>query len=79
MKILYTITGLSIGGAETITVNLASRMQKLGHTIKIMYLSGEQLVQVPQEIETVNLCMKKTPLGFMKALRKAKKIVQEFK
>lgn len=78
MKILYTITGLTVGGAETITVNLAVRMHELGHTVKIMYLSGEQLVQVPQEIETVNLCMKKTPLGFVRALLRAKKIVREF-
>lgn len=79
MKILYTITGLTLGGAETITVNLASRMQKLGNNVKIMYLSGEKQVQIPDEIETINLQMRKNPLGFIKALRKAKKIIEDFK
>lgn len=79
MKILYTITGLTLGGAETITVNLASRMQKLGNDVKIMCLSGEVQVKVPDEIETVNLQMSKTPVGFIKALLKAKKIAGEFK
>lgn len=79
MKILYTITGLTLGGAETITVNLASRMQKLGNDVKIMCLSGEIQVQVPNGIEVVNLQMRKTPLGFIKALRNAKKVAGEFK
>ena len=73
MKIIYTITGLTLGGAETITVNLATRMHELGHTVKLMFLSGEQCIQVPQEIESINLCMKKNPIGFIKAIKKAKK------
>lgn len=78
MKIIYTITGLTLGGAETITVNLATRMHELGHTVKLMFLSGEQCIQVPQEIESINLCMKKNPIGFIKAIKKAKKIVKDF-
>ena len=78
MKILYTITGLSMGGAETITVSLAHRMQLLGHTVQIMYLSGEQVVNVPKEIPVKNLCMKKSPLGFMKSLGIARKYIREF-
>lgn len=78
MHILYTITGLSVGGAETITVNLASRMQQLGHTVKILYLSGEQQIHVPEGIEVINLHMKKTPLGFVRALWPARKVVRNF-
>ena len=79
MKILYTITGLSMGGAETITVNLARCMQQFGHIVHIMYLSGEQIVNVPDEISVHGLHMRKTPLGLIKTLRKAKRIVQKFR
>lgn len=68
-----------MGGAETITVNLASSMLKLGHSVKILYLSGEQKVFVPSEIETINLCMEKNLTGFFKALKKAKNVVNAFK
>ena len=79
MRILYTITGLSMGGAETITVNLARRMQERGHTVMIMYLSGEQKVIVPDRVILKNLCLKKNPLGFLQAMRYAKKVVLDFK
>lgn len=67
-----------MGGAETITVNLAHRMQERGHSVQIIYLSGEQIVEVPESIIVHNLHLKKTPFGFINALKKAKKIVQEF-
>lgn len=79
MNILYTITGLTLGGAETITVNLAERMHKLGHKVCILFLSGEQIVQVPDGIDVINLDMKKNPLGFVNAINKAKKIVNQLK
>lgn len=78
MKILYIITGLKIGGAETITVNLASKMQKMGCSVKILYLSGEKALQIPLEIEAINLKMTKTPLGFIRAILHARKIVKNF-
>lgn len=79
MNILYTITGLSMGGAETITVNLARQMQERGHTVMIMYLSGEQKVSVPDGVILKNLYLKKNPYGFLKSLRKAKKVIRDFK
>lgn len=79
MKILYIITGLTMGGAETITVNLAQRMLLRGHKIQILCLSGEQIVKVSEEIVVHNLNMKKTSFGVIKALRTAKKIVKEYK
>ncbi len=78
MKIIYTITGLLMGGAETITVNLARHMQERGHSVQILYLSGEQIIEVPKSIIIHNLHLKKTPLGFIKSLNRAKKIVREF-
>ena len=79
MRILYVITGLTIGGAETITVKLASCMQQLGHSVMILCLTGKQLVQTPNKIDVINLNMKKSPLGFIMALRNAKEIIKDFK
>ena len=79
MRIVYTITGLSMGGAETITVNLARRMQERGHAVLIMYLSGNQIVEVPEKIVVYNLHLKKNPIGFIKSLNKAKKIILDFR
>ncbi len=78
MKILYIITGFSVGGAGVITVNLASYMQRKGHTVKVMYLSGKRFVQVPDSIEIINLYMKKNPFELVDALRKAKKIIKGY-
>lgn len=56
MNILYVITGLGVGGAEKVVINLAEQMYQNGHTIKIVYLKGEALLQ-PQykEIELIPL------------------------
>lgn len=44
MKILYVITGLALGGAEKVVVDLADQMLHRGHEVKIAYLTGEVLV-----------------------------------
>ena len=78
MRILYVITGLQVGGAERITVDLAERMRQRGNTVALIFLSGEQQVHVADEIPVYNLEMKKTPLGFFHALLKARGIVHSF-
>lgn len=78
MKILYIITGLGIGGAEIVIANLASHMKKQGHSVQIMFLSGEQAVKVTQEITVINLRMKKSVLGFFKAMHSAKRFCNVF-
>lgn len=45
MKILYVITGLGLGGAEKVVVDLANQMYELGHHIRIVYLTGEIAVR----------------------------------
>lgn len=78
MQILYIITGLTVGGAERITIDLAERMVKLGNKVTFIYLSGRQEFPVSSEINLINLEMKKSPLGFIKALKKCASIVKEF-
>ena len=53
MKILYVITGLGLGGAERVTINLADEMQKKGHEVKIAYLAGN--IQVTPKSEKIEL------------------------
>ena len=56
MKILYLITGLGGGGAEKVVVDLATRMEHLGHHVKIAYLKGEVVVNPQNDrIELVYL------------------------
>ena len=43
MKILYVITGLGVGGAERIVCDLADQMEKLGHIVEIVCLTGKAL------------------------------------
>lgn len=59
MKILYVITSLGYGGAEQVVCNLADSMFELGHEVKIVYLTGNNLIQpLNKEIETIHLGLK---------------------
>lgn len=44
MKILYVITSLGIGGAETQVCSLVDKMVERGHEVTIVYLSGAKVV-----------------------------------
>lgn len=79
MKIIYLITGLGIGGAESITINLANWMYTNGEQVTLIYLGGEnkQSAAILPGIHIINLNMRKTPFQFLNALLKAKKIVKE--
>lgn len=79
MKILYTITSLAVGGAETITLNLASRIRALGNLVVILSLQGDRIITVPENIQIYELHMKRSPLGVVKALLKARKVIKSFK
>lgn len=59
LKILYVITGLGMGGAEQVVMNLAEQAEAMGHKVDIAYLTGE-VVSKPtsQSIELHNINMK---------------------
>ena len=44
MKILYVITGLGMGGAETITIDVAQKMLERGHEVAVLYLTGDSIL-----------------------------------
>lgn len=78
MRILYVITGLGLGGAEKVVVDLADQMTKQGHTVKIAFLKGEIVVRPKkQSIELIYLGLESlTQFSF--AYQKYKKLIQDF-
>lgn len=70
---LLVVTGLGMGGAEHVVVNLADELVNRGHEVKIAYLTGPELVLPSNKnIEVVGLSMdsyKNLPSSYLK-LRK---------
>lgn len=79
MKILLVITGLGMGGAEHVVVNLADAFVARGHHVKIAYLTGSALV-LPENsnIEVVSLNMKLTK-DSLSAYLKLRSLAKRFK
>lgn len=79
MKILYVVTGLGLGGAEKVVVDLADQMVLLGHTVKIAHLKGDIIVSPKSDaIELIGLGFEKMN-NFFNASKEYKKIVKDFK
>ncbi|MGE4403629.1 MAG: glycosyltransferase [Desulfobulbus sp.] len=79
MKILLVITGLGMGGAEHVVVNLADRLAALGHEVKIAYLTGPALVTpVSPDIELVPIGMTSTR-SFFTGYLKLRNLVKNYK
>lgn len=80
MKILYVITGLGMGGAEAITIDVAQKMLERGHEVAVLYLTGDNLQQhrIKLQMEIIGLHMKKSPIGFLRALKQARIYVNMF-
>ena len=59
-EILYVITGLGMGGAETITIDVAQKMLERGHEVAVLYLTGDNLQQhrIKLQMEIIGLHMK---------------------
>ena len=79
MKILLVITGLGMGGAENVVVNLADELVKRGHIVKVVYLTGPALVlPTSPDIEVVSIGMTGAK-SFLTAFFKLRKIIASFK
>lgn len=78
MKILYVITGLALGGAEKVVVDLADQMLERGHEVKIIYLRGNPEVKPrSNRIELIGLGFEKA-IDFFNAFKKLKEIIRYF-
>ncbi|MDR2399094.1 MAG: glycosyltransferase [Endomicrobium sp.] len=80
MNIAYIITGLGIGGAERVTIDIANRISKLSNNVIILYLTGENLhkTDIDASVKTYALNMKKTPWSFIGAIFRTRKILKSF-
>jgi glycosyltransferase involved in cell wall biosynthesis len=81
MKIAYFITGLGLGGAEVITLDLARQAHAAGHRVVVVYLSQLDALanSVPPGAELFAVNMRKTPAGLLGALWRARRIVRDFR
>lgn len=79
-KITLIITGLGMGGAERQVCDLADQFSAKGHEVLLIAMTGEALNR-PQstKIEVVELGMAKTPIGFIKAYWKTRRLIKQFK
>ncbi|OYQ74960.1 glycosyltransferase [Wohlfahrtiimonas chitiniclastica] len=79
MKILYLITGLGLGGAEKVVVDLADQMVKRGHTVCIAYLKGNIVVKPKSEnVQMISLGLE-SPKKLLKALYNFRQLIRQFK
>lgn len=79
MRILFVITGLGMGGAEHVVVNLADGLVQRGHSVKIVYLTGPATV-LPSEkcIDVISLGVT-SPQSMLKAYLKLRAIIKQYK
>jgi len=78
MKILYVVTGLGLGGAEKVVVELADQMKFIGHHVKIVYLKGKmEVCPKNKDIEVIFLSLENI-FNSIGAYKKYKKIIKNF-
>lgn len=78
MNILYLITGLGLGGAEKVVVDLADQMLNAGHLVKIVYLKGDILVY-PKSPKIELVCLNlNSPMNFYSAFKAYKETILSF-
>ena len=72
MKILHVITGLGVGGAERVVMEVAPRMRALGHNVSVVSLGTDSRIldqydstDVPIFLLKIN---KSNPLSLLKGL-----------
>ncbi len=80
MRIALVITGLTMGGAERQVCDLADQFASLGHDVVLIFMTGD-LINKPasESVNIVNLHMKKTLIGFLRAYYIAYKTIKNFK
>lgn len=78
MRIMFCITGLSVGGAERQVVDLANRFAELGHEVSILVLRGKPVLLPAQKVQVILLQMSKSPFSVLKSFLAAKDIVKKY-
>ncbi|WP_146447252.1 glycosyltransferase [Vibrio cyclitrophicus] len=78
MNIVFVITGLGMGGAETQVCSLADAMANKGFKVSIIYLGGEKVVSpVNSNINVISIGLKKSIFTLFKAILTLRKRIKE--
>ena len=80
MKILFLITGLGVGGAETQVVNLADQFAQRGATVMLVYMTGQAAV-LPRhpDIKVIGLNMRNSVRGLIAAYGALRRLVKAYR
>lgn len=79
MRIAIILTGLGMGGAERLVCNLASSYAEKGHKVLIISMTGSAINRPDaDEVELIELQMKKTPASFISAILKSRNLIKSF-
>lgn len=80
MRVCFIITGLTMGGAERQVVDLSDELSNIGHSVKIISLTGDVIVKPKSNsVEIISLKTKKNIVSYLHAIIKARKIIKAFK
>lgn len=79
MRIMLVTTGLKVGGAEHQVVALARAFLAMGHAVAILSLSRGREIDLPPGAHVVELNMRKTPSGMLRALAQARALVRAWR
>lgn len=79
MKILYVITGLGLGGAEKVVVDLADKMHEKGHDVQIAYLKGEAIVKPISKDIPIHYLGLESPKDAITASRNYRRLISNLK
>ncbi|UUF62183.1 glycosyltransferase [Escherichia coli] len=78
MKIVYVITGLSMGGAENQVCLLADQLTKLGHDVTLISLDNTLEVKpINDKVKLRQLSIKKNPISLIINYFKLRKIIKK--
>lgn len=78
MRIAYLVTTLGMGGAERVALDVAGRVKKDGHTVRIFVLSGQEPEEWPTELPVEHLGFRRTPWGALGGFVEAWRRVRSF-
>ncbi|MCE2009746.1 glycosyltransferase [Enterobacter sp. 22146] len=77
MKIVYVITGLSMGGAEKQVCLLADKMAERGNEVSLVSLgSNAKVLPEHKDVKVIQMSMSKEPLSLMKTLFSLRRIIK---
>ncbi len=79
MRIMLLITGLRLGGAEQQVAALARQFAALGHAIAVVSLTPGCEVDLPKDIQTLRLDIKKSPQSMVSTLWRVRSLVQAWR